>query len=837
MTVYDEKEDGTRGVYAVPVLQYYALLDLYGTSVEVEEAIKQHTENEVSTLEELRCGKYGLAPSTHPILSYYYQLLRQMKAEVEQTSDCSAETAIASLFDAFQLITDAESCAQASDFDSALEIIEYAFPKETVEDTDDDVEVDESMEQYKQKQVKVLPTYLLIKLLLLRANYYLQTDCLEEAYSDCIKALAYHPRSSQVYAILSMISKKNDELEKAAKECLASFLLGGCSDPSKAAEAEDACRLCCRASAKEVYGDRVKSNDGAVSQLQFVPKSWLVKSYLAGYAPLCVSLLVDPLKNDNYDVIYKKLNSDEVLTKIKNNSGDAAMHQIDEDDVLNFYLSVSATPTAFMNSIDSNDNGEAVTQELPLDRIAYWLLRRLVSLLDGILIEGSSEVHDAEDDSAIAPPTAVLRDIAISRSPDTIETLIDKINGGSTMIDVGVCDVSQDVTNEVVSAEETPRADEVTCQPFVSCLNLLLAPISTHITGVVFDATGTIVSVSDSTNCEDEESVWESCDDDEEADEPDVSEVPEVPLDADDKVSHQLRARLLSICSVISYLSGDAVGAVSCLRTSLQEDPANDDTRIKLGSLLVDMDEEEDARSLLTKDLDSDNSDPIVHLHLAELDIHGVDFASATTHLYKAKRLAAQIVPFASPKLSNRSAEVVSIYEKSIEIVQANICALLGVSLFRQNPTQPDRALYTLQDAVDSFPNSLYLMLSLGEVQAQAGDMVNALKSFKKASKIEPSHPFPYINAARTYQQLSQFSSVMHHLDRAIAIDPCLAMTKVDLSQSLLRFGKTEDAVKKLDEAMLQARHVSEIHDVLTARMVAKLQDQLKDEDITIPVY
>lgn len=836
MNVSEDSNYANGDKYTVPVLQYYALLDLYGTSTEVENAIRHHTENKISTLDELRCGKYGLIPSMHPLLSYYYQLSQQINAGTEPKSEYSAEVALASLFDALQLINDAESSAQVSDFDSALEIIEYAFPKESdEEDVNGDDEVDESMEQYKQKQVKVLPTYLLMKVLLLRANYYLQMDCLEDAYADCIKVLEFHPRSSQVYAILSMISNKNGDLERAAKESLASFLLGGCSDPSKAAEAEEACRLCCRASAKEVYGDRVKSNNGATDQLQFIPKSWLVKSYLAGYSPLCVSLLIDPLKNDNYDDIYVKLNSDEVLTKISNNAGSAVLHQIDEDDILNFYLSVSATPSTFINSLDDEDNNMAA-KELPLDRIAYWLLRRLVSLLDSILIGGTTAVSDTGDDISTKTPVGILREIGISAKSGSLDILVGKIKEGAALIDVGVCDTTQDVDAEVSKGETMPNVDEITCQPFVTCLNLLLAPISSQITGVVFDVTGTIISVVDCTKCEDEDSVWESCADDEESDEPSINDEPEV-LDANDKVSHKLRARLLSVCSIISYLSGDAVGAVSCLRISLQEDATNDDTSIKLGSLLVDMDEEEEARSLLTKHLEADTNDPIVHLHLAELDIHGVDFASATTHLYKAKRLAAQISPFSSAKTCNRSAEVISIYEKSIEIVQANICALLGVSQFRQSPTQPDRALYTLQDAVDTFPNSLYLMLSLGEVQAQAGDMVNALKSFKKASQIESSHPFPYINAARTYQQLSQFNSVMHHLDRAIAIDPCLAMTKVDLSQSLLRFGKTEDAVKKLDEAMLQARHVSEIHDVLTARMVAKLQDELKDEDIVIPVY
>jgi hypothetical protein len=57
------------------------------------------------------------------------------------------------------------------------------------------------------------------------------------------------------------------------------------------------------------------------------------------------------------------------------------------------------------------------------------------------------------------------------------------------------------------------------------------------------------------------------------------------------KVSHKLRARLLSICGSVSYLSGDAIGAVECFRESLVHDPRLLDTYVKLGSLLVDMDD------------------------------------------------------------------------------------------------------------------------------------------------------------------------------------------------------------------------------------------------------
>ncbi len=64
--------------------------------------------------------------------------------------------------------------------------------------------------------------------------------------------------------------------------------------------------------------------------------------------------------------------------------------------------------------------------------------------------------------------------------------------------------------------------------------------------------------------------------------------------ETDLKVSHKIRARLLNVCGSVAYLAGDATGAVACLRASLQEDPLLVDSKIKLGSLLIDMDESEE---------------------------------------------------------------------------------------------------------------------------------------------------------------------------------------------------------------------------------------------------
>jgi Tfp pilus assembly protein PilF len=112
---------------------------------------------------------------------------------------------------------------------------------------------------------------------------------------------------------------------------------------------------------------------------------------------------------------------------------------------------------------------------------------------------------------------------------------------------------------------------------------------------------------------------------------------------------------------------------------------------------------------------------------------------------------------------------------------------------------------------------------------------VAALKSFREVSVCDPLHPLPYLNAARVYQQLNQKEEARIHMEIALAVDPTLAMTRVDLAQHHLHLGNSAVALETLEGALDLARHVSEIRDVLTARTVALIQLELESEGLSFP--
>jgi tetratricopeptide (TPR) repeat protein len=277
-------------------------------------------------------------------------------------------------------------------------------------------------------------------------------------------------------------------------------------------------------------------------------------------------------------------------------------------------------------------------------------------------------------------------------------------------------------------------------------------------------------------------------------------------------VSYPITARLLSLCSSMAYLAGDSVGAVKCLRTAVvciensrilseyriagtaEADRAtiyeakhklifnkfHVDTLIRLASLLTDMDEPRESKELFTTAELLSPQNAYIALHRAELEIHNNQFSEAIALLRKAKRLS--IYSKQPTSVGGLACSNVDRSRKSLNQLQASVYSLLGVALFRQCPTRPEvnincclydalrlplspqLALNELREGVDFLPNNIYLQMCLGEVSAQIGDAMGAIKCFERASKVDKLHPLPFVNAARTYHQLNQQAQAKRHI-------------------------------------------------------------------------
>ncbi len=142
----------------------------------------------------------------------------------------------------------------------------------------------------------------------------------------------------------------------------------------------------------------------------------------------------------------------------------------------------------------------------------------------------------------------------------------------------------------------------------------------------------------------------------------------------------------------------------------------------------------------------------------------------------------------------------------------------------------------------------------------QAGDPSGALSAYSKAARLEPGHPMPYLNASRVYQQLNQMQLAKLHMRKALRLDDALSLTLVDIAQYKIQekkrlgllpmnpsasismaspsHGCTPSIDLLVDEmsvtdileyALSQARHVSEILDIFTARQIASFYHDLQE--------
>jgi len=407
---------------------------------------------------------------------------------------------------------------------------------------------------------------------------------------------------------------------------------------------------------------------------------------------------------------------------------------------------------------------------------------------------------------------------------------------------------------------------------FACFVKLLHSEEVERLTGVQFDRwSGRVVvlkKVKGAGNEEEEEEEWDDEDSEDKSEASGAGNNSNEEEEDDDanaiQVSRPLRARLFNLCAVAAYLSGDASGAVQCLRASLGAQPlpssslrapvvgaealAAVDAAIKLGALLVDMDEREEAGEVLDSALAGAEevrtndgglraaASATAMLHAAELKIHELDYDAAVNYLGRAERAVSRALRNAKEYApAGVSEEEMSTLTDYLRLLTANIASLQGVALYRYSPQQPDQALRTLRYACQENPTQLYLLLCYGEVLSQAGDLVGSLSCFESAHRLNPRNPLPFVNAARTYQQMSQPSTSERHLQCAVAIDPSFALTHIDVAQGLLHRGSVQEALKTLDYALRLSRHVSDICDVLTAKTVATLQAELQQEGLYAP--
>jgi tetratricopeptide (TPR) repeat protein len=228
-------------------------------------------------------------------------------------------------------------------------------------------------------------------------------------------------------------------------------------------------------------------------------------------------------------------------------------------------------------------------------------------------------------------------------------------------------------------------------------------------------------------------------------------------------------------------------------------------------------------------------------LHLAQWALNENNFSSAADYLRRAERLIQrgwQSNGIVDPESAAVRARGITWQQQVHETrrnhiragIHSSIICLQAVATFRQDPSSPQYAVNIVEEGLRLYPKATMLLISGGEVLAQGGDMVQALKLFKRCSEVDSTLPLSYVSAGRVYRQLGQLQAAEAHFLHALSLDPGLALTLVDLSQLQRQRGQVVEAVQTIEQAMVCARQVSEIKDILAARYLARLQQSVGEK-------
>ena len=273
-----------------------------------------------------------------------------------------------------------------------------------------------------------------------RAEYYVEASQQSDALRDCNTALALDKRCVAAYALRSKLnppieslsedphseeksadtpalkqtskaSERAELLSSAARDALAAFLIGGSSDLSYAAAAEEAARESCRISARQIFEDRrsvsaSKKTKGLLEEARSTnvedsfPRAWLVQSFFAGYESYRTAFGLENMPPED-EIIDEEGDMNEV---IKSHTKDLEVASaLRSSHTQNYISKRDSSSSCEGGDIDEEVKSSSVKLPLPpahltdgehsLDPLGYYILRCLVGRLEGTQEPGPEELE------------------------------------------------------------------------------------------------------------------------------------------------------------------------------------------------------------------------------------------------------------------------------------------------------------------------------------------------------------------------------------------------------------------------------------------------------------
>lgn len=251
-------------------------------------------------------------------------------------------------------------------------------------------------------------------------------------------------------------------------------------------------------------------------------------------------------------------------------------------------------------------------------------------------------------------------------------------------------------------------------------------------------------------------------------------------------------------------LKKDYKGARTSFEAALKQQPDYIPAAASLAGLDLANKQPEAAKQHFIRILERDNKNIPAHLALAEL-----------------------LARTGSP-----ATEVANEIKKAIAVNAADLPARLALVRLYLATKDAKQAIVAAQEGLAAIPDHPALLQHLGRAQQMAGDTNQALASYAKLAKVQPSSPAPYLLMAETQMAAKNYEATEQNLRKALELKPDL----LDAQRALIL---TYLAAKKQPQAVNVARDVQKQRpqDAIGYVLEGDLAAQQKDWKAATAIY
>ncbi len=258
----------------------------------------------------------------------------------------------------------------------------------------------------------------------------------------------------------------------------------------------------------------------------------------------------------------------------------------------------------------------------------------------------------------------------------------------------------------------------------------------------------------------------------------------------------------------IALLEGGVDAATALIDKALAIDAKNVDGWLLRASMQIQAGAPDKARTSILKAIEINPRSAAARLDLASLEISSKRYEEAARELEAAREIAPKNVmgvylqALLELRTGNAKAALDSVY-RALEIAPRHVPSTLLGGIAELALGHPENAEKFLNTALDLSPRNIYGRKILAASYMQKGQYAQAVATLEPVldQGEGASDPALLALAGEAFMQNKQFAKATQYFEKAVALDPQSASTRISLGMSRMALGETDRAIADLEAA------------------------------------